>query len=154
VLLLPQAGGKVSLAMAHQMAAAREAGGGAFGDDALATSEGVMQLKAQHEALQHTVEGLVSKRPPPPSSVSCRVVSCLVRLATDLRLTCDWLAIIAQEKEVEKWKGKAASYAAEQEDVPESVMAWRQVSDRVPLLALPCLALPCLALPCLAFFLP
>jgi hypothetical protein len=85
VLLLPQAGGKVSLAMAHQMAAAREAGGGAFGDDALATSEGVMQLKAQHEALQHTVEGLVSKRPAPPPLL-CRVVSCLV--LCDLRLIC------------------------------------------------------------------
>ena len=32
-----------------------------------------------------------------------------------------------QEQEVEKWKATAATYAAEQEDVPESVQVWRQV---------------------------
>ena len=35
-----------------------------------------------------------------------------------------------EEQEVEKWKAKAATYAAEQEDVPESVQVWRQVRIR------------------------
>jgi hypothetical protein len=34
---------------------------GELGDDALATSEGVVMLKAQHEGLQRKVEELVSR---------------------------------------------------------------------------------------------